>query len=61
MKKIIDDTLSTFGIVFLLLIMWSLLTNSTYMFNKNSLLIALLSLFLILMGNYMRYRKRQTK
>lgn len=61
MKKIIDDALSTFGIVFLLLIMWSLLTNSTNMFNKSSLLFALFSLLLILLGNYMRYRKKKAK
>lgn len=61
MKKIIDDTLSTFGIVFLLLIMWSLLTNSTYMFENKILLRLLFALLLILLGNYMRYRKKKSK
>lgn len=60
-KKIIDDAFSAFGILFFILIIWSFLSNSSYMFEKNSLLIGLVYLGLILLGNYMRYRKKNTR
>lgn len=61
MKKVIDDTFSTCGIVFFILIMWSLTSNSLFMFERNSLLLLLFSFLLILVGNYMRYKKKKTK
>jgi FtsH-binding integral membrane protein len=59
MKKVIEDTFSTFGIVFLMFIIWSLTPYSSDTFESNSLLSFLFPLLLILLGNYIRYRKKK--